>query len=66
MELFNGMAVGSDVTVYNILGPIVLAVLVFCTVLLHRPRNSRGTRSGGFISRVRASVAAGYQRRGRL
>lgn len=60
MELLNEVAVGDNVNIYNILGPILLTVLIFGAVLLHRPRSRPVTRSGTFTSRVRAAVAAGY------
>ena len=60
MELLEGVSVGDDVTIYNILGPILLVLLIFGAVLLHRPRNGPVMRSGSFVSRVLAAVAAGY------
>ncbi len=60
MDFLDKFAIGDDVTIYNVLGPIMLMIMVFGVVLFHGARNRRPMRSGSFASRLRAAVDAGY------
>jgi hypothetical protein len=60
MDLLEQFAGGRDGVIHDFVGPILLVVMVFVAVLMHRVPARQARRTSGFVTRIRAAQAAGY------